>query len=125
MDHFEQDLARMMRDSRQDTPYEDRHRQRLRVAVRARQRSRTAWLATGSALAVAGLGVGLMVLASSVAQGGTTPRPHPVTSAESVPGPPVVRPASTAEEGAKPAFTPTTRPLPMPYRPTMSGKPST
>ncbi|WP_053741984.1 hypothetical protein [Streptomyces sp. NRRL WC-3618] len=124
MDHFEQDLARMMRDSRQDTPYEDRHRHRLRTAVRARQRSRTAWLATGSALAVAGLGVGLMVLASSVAQGGTAPRPRPVTSAESVTGPPVVRPASTAGEGAEPDFTPTTLP-PVPYRPTTNGKPST
>ncbi|MEH0416227.1 hypothetical protein [Streptomyces sp. B21-083] len=125
MDHFEQDLARMLRDSRQDTPYEDRHRHRLRVAVRARQRSRTAWMATGSALAIAGFGVGLMALSDTVAHGDTTPRPRPVTSAESVPGPPVVRPASTAEEGSNPASTPATRPRPMPYRLITSGKPTT
>lgn len=125
MDQFEQDLARMMRDSRQDAPYEDRHRHRLRAAVRARQRTRTAWLATCSALVIAGLGVGLMALWGSFAQGGGAPRPRPVTSAESVPGPSVVRPASTAGEGAGSDSTDDTRPLPMPYRLTTSGKPST
>ncbi|WP_405825828.1 hypothetical protein OG241_49705 [Streptomyces sp. NBC_01390] len=125
MDHFEQDLARMLRDSRQDTPYEDRHRLRLRVAVRARQRFRTAWMATGAALTIAGCGVGLMALSDTVAHGGTTPRPRPVTSAESVPGPPVVRPASTAEVRSNPASTPTARPQSSPYRLMTSGKPTT
>ncbi|WP_328752679.1 hypothetical protein OHT57_44560 [Streptomyces sp. NBC_00285] len=125
MDHFEQDLARMMRDSRQDTPYEDRHRHRLRAGVRARQRSRTAWMATGSALLIAGLGVGLMALSSSFAHGGTAPGPRPGISAEPIPGPSVVRPASTAQEGSASVVTATTRPLPMPYRLTTSGKPTT
>lgn len=108
MDHFEQELARMMRDSQEDTPYEDRHRHRLQAGVRARQRARTAWMATGSVLTIAGLG--LMVLASFFAQGGRTgPQPRPITSAESVPMPSTARFASAAH-GA-----------PMPYRPSMPG----
>lgn len=97
MDQFEQELARMMRDSEEDTPYEDRHRYRLQAGVRARQRARTAWMATGSVLTIAVLGVGLMVLPSAFAQGGpTAPRPRPVASSESVPMPSTARPASTA-----------------------------
>jgi hypothetical protein len=85
MDHFEQELARMLRDSEEDTPYEDRHRSRLRAGVRARRRARTVWMATGSALTITGLGVVLVILASSFAQGGPAgPQPRPVTSAESV-----------------------------------------
>ncbi|ELP67788.1 hypothetical protein STRTUCAR8_09974 [Streptomyces turgidiscabies Car8] len=82
-------------------------------------------MATGSALAVAGCGVALMALSDTVANGGTAPLPRPVTSAGSVPGPPVVRPASSAEESAKPASTRTTRPRSMPYRRVTSGKPTT
>jgi hypothetical protein len=118
MDHFEQELARMMRDSQEDTPYADRHRYRLQAGVRARRRARTAWLATGSVLTIAGLGVGLIVLPSSFAQGGPTgPQPRPVTSAESVPKPSTARPASTAEGAPMPTYTSPTRPVPMPYRP--------
>lgn len=106
MDHFEQELARLMRVGQEDTPYEDRHRYRLRAGVRTRQRARKVWLATGSVLTIAGLGVGLLVLANTFAHGGPTgPQPRPVTSAESVPMPVTVRPASTAKGG------------PMPYRP--------
>lgn len=115
MDHFEQELARMMRDSQEATPYEDRHRDRLQAGVRARRRARAAWMATGSVLTIAGLGVGLMVLPSSFAQGrpaGT--QPGPVTSAESQPS--TARPASTVEAGPMPTCTSTTRPVPMPYR---------
>jgi hypothetical protein len=101
VDLFEQELTRMMRDSHQDRPYEDRHRSRLRAGVRARQRARTAWMATASVLTIAGLGIGLLFLASSFAQGGpTTRQPRPVTSAESVPTPSTVLPASTAHVGA-------------------------
>lgn len=121
MDHFEQELARMMRDSQEDTPYEDRHRDRLHAGVRARRRARAAWMATGSVLTLAGLGVGLMVLPSSFAQGGPTgPQPRPVTSAESVPmpsTPSTARPASTAKGMPMPTCTSTARPTPMPYRP--------
>lgn len=110
MDHFERELARMMRDSQEDTPYEGRHQHRLQAGVRARQRARTAWMATGSMLTIAGLGVGLMVLVSFFAQGGPTgPQPRPVSSAESVPMPSTARPASTAHG------------VPMPYRPSMPG----
>ncbi|MFF3617051.1 cellulase [Streptomyces sp. NPDC002580] len=110
MDRFEQELTRMMRDSREVTPYETRHRDRLHAGVRARRRARTAWKATGSALTVAGLGVGLMVLAGSLARGGPTgPQPRPVTSAESVPMPSTARSASAAHG------------VPMPYRPSTPG----
>jgi hypothetical protein len=131
MDHFEQELARMMRDSQEDTPYEDRYRYRLQAGVRARRRARMAWMATGSVLTVAGLGVGLVVLPSSFAQGGPAdPQPRPVTSAESASMPSTARPASTAKEvptsnctsatgpvpEPMPTCTSTTRPAPMPYR---------
>jgi hypothetical protein len=99
MEHFEQELARMMRDGQQDTPYEERHRARLRAGVRARQRVRRLWMATGSGMTVAGLGVGLLFLAGTFAQGGSSgPQPRPVTSAESVPSPSTVRPGATANE---------------------------
>ncbi|WP_262062549.1 cellulase [Streptomyces sp. STR69] len=109
MDHFEQGLARMMRDGDEDTPYEERHQVRLRAGVRARQRARTVWMATGSLLTVAGLGVGLTLLASLSAQSGSNdPQPRPVTSAESVTGPSTARPASTAEGASLPTRTSTT-----------------
>lgn len=132
MGHFEQDLARMKRDRRQHTPYEDRHRHRLRAAARARQRSRKewmarmAWMASGSTLVIAGHGFGLVALWSSFAHGGTAPRPRPGITDESAPGPSVVlRSASTAQEGSTSVGTSTTRPLPVPYRLTTSGRPST
>ncbi|WP_327179605.1 hypothetical protein OG599_32850 [Streptomyces sp. NBC_01335] len=97
MDHFEQELTRMMRDGREDAPFDDRRRYRLRAAVRARQRTRTAWMATGSVLTVAGLGIVLTVLSGSLADGGPAgPSPRPVTSAESVPAPSTARLAPTA-----------------------------
>lgn len=115
MDHFEQELARMMRDSQEDTPYGDRHRYRLQAGVRARRWARMAWMATGSVLTVAGLGVGLVVLPSSFAQGGPAgPRPRPVTSAESASMPSTARPASTAKDVPMPTCTSATGPVPMP-----------
>lgn len=109
MDHVELELARMMRDSHEDTPYEERHRVRLRAGVRARQRARTVWMATGSVLAIAGLGVGLTLLASFFAQGGPNgPQPRPVTSAEQVTGQSTARPASTAKGAPMPTLTSTT-----------------
>lgn len=121
MDQFEQELARMLRDSHEDTPYEDRHRRRLQAGVRTRRRARTAWMATGSLLTLAGLGVVLMVLPNSFAQGSPVgPQPRPVTSAESAFMPPTARPASTAEEAPMPTRTSLTAPAPMPYRPSAS-----
>ncbi|RRR86478.1 cellulase [Streptomyces sp. RP5T] len=97
MDHFERELARLMRDGHGDTPYEERHRTRLRAGVRARQRVRRVWMATGSVLSVAGIGVGLL-LTQAFAQGVSNgPHPRPATSAESVPAPSTVRPGTTAK----------------------------
>ncbi|MFF7365508.1 hypothetical protein [Streptomyces sp. NPDC008125] len=123
MDHFEQELARMMRDGREDAPFEDRHRHRLRVAVRARQRTRTAWLATGSALTVAGLGIALTVLSNSLADGGPTgPPPRPVVSAESVPAPSTARlPPTAPAETSTPPTPSTARAAPLGLRAPSSG----
>ncbi|GAA5023798.1 hypothetical protein [Kitasatospora paranensis] len=112
MDHFERELARLMRAGEEDTPYGTGDRQRLRAGVRSRQRARRAWVVTGSVLTVAGLGIGLTFLAGAVAAGGPTgPRPRPVTSAASAPAPSTamddrapatVRPASTTEGAPMP-----------------------
>lgn len=115
MDHFEQELARMMRDGHEETLYEDRHRDRLHAGVRARRRARAAWTATGSVLTVAGLGVGLMVLPSSFAQDGpTNPQHRSGTPAEPGPTPSRPRPVPTAT-APMPTCTSTARPVPMPY----------
>ncbi|MET7695206.1 hypothetical protein ABZT06_46185 [Streptomyces sp. NPDC005483] len=117
MDHFEQELARMMRDGHRDTPYEERHRARLRAGVRARQRIRKAWMATASLLTLAGAGVGLMFLTGAFAQGvSNSPQPRPVTSAESVPTPSTVSSGATAEGVPVP-----TRMSDTPYVATWSG----
>lgn len=98
MDHFEQELARLMRDGHGDTPYEERHRARLRAGVRARQRTRRVWMATGSVLTVAGAGIGLLLLTGAFAQGVSNgPQPRPAVSAESFPAPSAVRPGTTAK----------------------------
>jgi len=107
MDHFEQELARLMRDGhdrvQDESSYEDRHRRRLYAGVRARQRTRRAWMATGSALTIAALGAVLMTLPNSFAQNGPGPRnPRPATSAEPLPT------RSTADGAPLPAFTSST-----------------
>ncbi|MFF5496377.1 hypothetical protein [Streptomyces aquilus] len=101
MDHFEQELARLMRHSgAPEEEYEDRHRRRLYAGVRARQRTRRAWLATGSALTIAALGAVLMTLPNSFAQNGPDSHdPRPATSAEPLPT------RSTADGTPIPAFT--------------------
>ncbi|AVH58072.1 MULTISPECIES: hypothetical protein [Streptomyces] len=62
MDHFERELARMMRDAQESTPFGPAHQNRLRSGVRARRRARAAQKAVGSVLAVAGLGIGFFLL---------------------------------------------------------------
>lgn len=110
MDHFEQELARMMRDNQTtETPYEERHQVRLHAGVRARERARTVWMATGSVLTIAGIGVGLLLLAGLFAQGGPNgPQPRPVTSAESVTARSSAHPASTAKGAPMPTGASTT-----------------
>lgn len=93
MDDFERELTRMMRDARQQAPFEPAHQRRLYRGIRARRRSRMLWKAGGSALAVTGLSVGLALLPG--ADSGARPadqRPLPATS----PTPPPAAPTPTA-----------------------------
>src|SRR5690242_14653113 len=62
MDHFERELARMMRDTQEYTPFEPAQQDRLRTGVLVRRRVRAAQKAVGSVLVAAGLGVGLVLL---------------------------------------------------------------
>ncbi|MFI0904841.1 cellulase [Streptomyces sioyaensis] len=114
MEDFEHELARMMRDTQANTPFEDQHRQRLQAGVRARRRARTVWMATGSALTIAGLGVGLEVLPSASAQDGPTVPHHQPTSTTA----PVPLPARTCTTVPVtiPTHTSTTVPVPIPTR---------
>ncbi len=81
MDHFEGELARMMRDSQEHTPFGPQHQRRLRSGVRARHRARVAQRAVGSALAVAGLGLGFLLLPhDTVETRPQAPLPRPATS---------------------------------------------
>ncbi|WP_330269294.1 hypothetical protein [Streptomyces griseorubiginosus] len=68
MDHFERELARMMRGSDEPAAFEPRHRERLRAGVRHRGRVRAARRAAGSVLAVAGLCLGLFLLPDKPSQ---------------------------------------------------------
>ncbi|UKY49742.1 cellulase [Streptomyces inhibens] len=114
MEDFEHELARMMRDTQANTPFEDQHRQRLQAGVRARRRARTVWMATGSALTIAGLGVGLEVLPSASAQGGpTVPHHQPTSTTAPVPIP--TRTCTTVPVPI-PTHTSTTVPVPIPTR---------
>ena len=85
MDPFERELARMMREAEEATPFEDRYRRRLRAGIRARRAARTTWMATGSALTVVGLCVGLVFLPGALAQGEPTAPEHRRASATPVP----------------------------------------
>ncbi|MFI6850708.1 cellulase [Streptomyces sp. NPDC050416] len=81
MDDFERDLSRLLRDTRQHTPYEPEHRRRLHAGIRSRRRARLLWKAGGSAVAVAGLSVGLALLPSMLTRAQPADhRPQPATS---------------------------------------------
>ncbi|MFJ6836124.1 hypothetical protein [Streptomyces sp. NPDC091209] len=62
MDHFERELARMMRDAQEHTPFEPAQQNSLRAGVRVRRRVRAAQKAASCVLAVAGVSVGLFLL---------------------------------------------------------------
>lgn len=98
MDDFERDLSRLMRDTRQHTPYEPAHRQRLHAGIRARRRSRLLWKAGGSAVAVAGLSVGLALLPSMLTRSQPADhRPQPATSPTASPdSTPTTEPSATS-----------------------------
>ncbi|MFF4347343.1 hypothetical protein [Streptomyces sp. NPDC001530] len=107
MDHFERELARMMRDAQEHTPFEPKHQNRLRSGVRARRRARAAQKAVGSVLAVAGLGVGFFLLPHHPAEDRPqAPLPRPATS----PSYPKTRPTPTSTPDAPPSETSTATP---------------
>ncbi|WP_406835880.1 hypothetical protein ACICHK_04980 [Streptomyces sp. AHU1] len=62
MDHFERELARMMRDTQEHTPFEPAQQNGLRDGVRARRRIRAAQKAASLVLAAAGISAGLFLL---------------------------------------------------------------
>lgn len=62
MDHFERELARMMRGADEPTPFEPKHRERLSAGVHHHRRVRAARRAAGSVLAVAALCLGFFLL---------------------------------------------------------------
>ncbi|WP_327666561.1 hypothetical protein OHN37_04995 [Streptomyces sp. NBC_00485] len=81
MDHFERELARMMRDTQEHTPFEAEQQVRLRSGVRARRRARAVQKATGSVLAAAGLAVGFFMLPHDPGENRPqAPLPRPVMS---------------------------------------------
>ncbi|MCX4572100.1 hypothetical protein OHB41_02650 [Streptomyces sp. NBC_01571] len=110
MDHFERELARMMRDAEEQTPFEPAQQDRLRAGVRVRRRVRSAQKAVGSVLAVAGLGAGLFLLPHTPkGDRPQAPLPQPMTGRSS----PNISPT--------PTLTPS--PTPTPTRPS-SGAPT-
>ncbi|MFH8387097.1 hypothetical protein ACH4E7_40335 [Kitasatospora sp. NPDC018058] len=105
MDHFEKELARMMRDTQEHTPFEPRHRERLQAGVRARRRTRATLMTGGSLLLLTGVGVGLP---AAFAQDHHTTSPASTTTSTPAPVPtstPTAIPTSTAT--AIPTATPT------------------
>ncbi|MET7295837.1 cellulase [Streptomyces griseoloalbus] len=124
MDDFEQELTRMMRDSRQQTPFAPESRRRLYQGIRARRRSRMLWKAGGSALAVTGLSIGLALLPATGSRPAehrplpaTSPTPPPAfptptTSAPSTSHPPTSTPGTTGTTAPGYDGTPTSPPPP-------------
>ncbi|MEU0040465.1 MULTISPECIES: hypothetical protein [unclassified Streptomyces] len=106
MDHFERELARMMRDTEEQTPFEPAQQDRLRTGVRVRRRVRSAQKAVGSVLAVAGLGVGLFLLPHTPkGDRPQAPLPQPMTGRSSpavspTPSPTPTRPSGGASTGS-------------------------
>lgn len=108
MDHFERELARMMRDAQEYTPFEPAQQNRLRTGVLVRRRVRAAQKAVGSVLVAAGLGVGLVLLPHAPDRDQPqAPVPRPTTgfsSPTTTPSP--TQPPSTTPTGSVPT-TPT------------------
>ncbi|MFE7776257.1 cellulase [Streptomyces sp. NPDC057445] len=106
MDHFERQLAQMMRDTEAPAPFEPKHRERLWAGVRVRGRRRVAQRAVGSALAVVGLSVGLFLLPGHATRVDPShPRPQPATSPSpsAPPATPDVSPSAPSSSGTSTA----------------------
>ncbi|WP_328501089.1 hypothetical protein OG828_11795 [Streptomyces sp. NBC_00457] len=119
MDHFERQLAQLMRDTQEHTPYEPKYQDRLRAGVRARRRVRAAQAAVGSVLAVAGLGIGLFLLPDGqVRDEPSAPNPRPAVSPSSPasetsppgPSPTATSSPSSSPTGSADSYAPTTAP---------------
>lgn len=110
MDDFERELTRMMRDTRQPSPFDPARRQRLYAGIRARRRSRMLWRAGGSALAVTGLGIGLALLPTLNSGSPPADRPLPATTPSpppsAVPAPTTSAPAADTGTSPPPTTTP-------------------
>ncbi|MEV5315040.1 MULTISPECIES: hypothetical protein [unclassified Streptomyces] len=113
MDDFERELAQLMRDTRQYTPFEPPHRQRLHEGIRAERRVRLLWRAGGSAVAVAGLSIALAVLPGVLTRAQPAePRPLPATSP---------RPSATTEPASRPPEPSVTPSVPPSTTPPVTG----
>ncbi|WP_406290353.1 cellulase [Embleya sp. NBC_00896] len=119
MDAFEKELARMMRDTEESTPFDSEHGTRLKAGVRSRRRARTAWAAGGAAAAIVALAAGLLFLPGTSADEGPAgpvptapPTPRPPTHAPQTNTPQTTTPPppSSPTTGAPINGAPTTRP---------------
>ncbi|MGW3657596.1 cellulase [Streptomyces sp. NPDC005151] len=109
MDHFERQLAQMMRDTAARAPFEPKHRERLWAGVRVRCRRRAAQRAVGSVLAVVGLSVGLFLLPGHATRFEPShPGPQPATSPSpsAPPATPDVSPSAPSSSGTSTAPAP-------------------
>ncbi|MEW2049477.1 hypothetical protein [Streptomyces sp. NPDC005476] len=108
MDHFERQLAQLMRDAEEPALFDPRQQERLRAEIGARRHTRAVRRAVGSVLAVvciAGIGIGLMLLPGSptrVEPGGIRPRPATSPTPPAPTGTPDVSPGTPPPSSAPP-----------------------
>ncbi|MET7986867.1 hypothetical protein [Streptomyces sp. NPDC005281] len=120
MDRFERELARMMRDAQEHTPFEPAQQNSLRAGVRVRRRIRAAQKAVSCVLAAAGISVGLFLLPHSPDRDrplGPVPRPavtptspyatlSPTSSSTGTPSEPATATSETTTGTSGPPDTP-------------------
>ncbi|WP_329303369.1 hypothetical protein OG410_38345 [Streptomyces sp. NBC_00659] len=100
MDQFERELARMMRDAQEQTPFEPAQQNSLREGVRVRRRIRAAQKAASCVLAAAGICVGVFLLPHAPDRDRPLgPVPRPTTT----PASPYVTPSPTPSSSGTPS----------------------
>ncbi|WP_328673456.1 hypothetical protein [Streptomyces sp. NBC_00328] len=100
MDQFERELARMMRDAQEQTPFEPAQQNSLREGVRVRRRIRAAQKAASCVLAAAGICVGVFLLPHAPDRDRPLgPVPRPTTTPTS----PYVTPSPTPSSSGTPS----------------------